>query len=119
MALAVTNGFVKEHRGRVSDLVDCAVAWAEQHSEIAAHSLNLRAPGRENGDLGQVLRSRVQVARVDRNITRPQVEMVRVRVERIRGRVMEHKLHEVINAPGGSFVIDVPQAPRVFEDGTL
>jgi hypothetical protein len=117
LALAVTNGFVKQYRGRVSDLMDCAVAWIEERSAVAADSLNLRAPGRENGDLNQVLRSRVHLARVDCNLARPQVEMVRVRVEKIRGRAMEHKLHEVIKTPGGSFVIDAPQPAKVFEHG--
>jgi hypothetical protein len=123
MALAVANGFAKQYRGRVSDLVNCAVAWAEERSETAADYLNLRAPDLGNDDVSQVLRSRVKVVRVNRNvsshITCPRVEMVRVWVESTRGRVMEHKLHHVINTPGGSFVIDVPQAPKVFGEDTL
>ena len=115
LALAITNGFVRQYRERVSDLVNCAVAWVEERSEIAADSL--KHPGREYGDLSQVLRSQVHLARLDCNFARPQVEMVRVRVERIRGRAMEHKFHEVINTPGGSFVIDVPQPAKVFEHG--
>lgn len=117
LALAITNGFVRQYRERVSDLVNCAVAWVEERSEIAADSLKLRDPGRENADLSQVLGSQVHLARVDCNFTRPQVEMVRVRVERTRGRAMEHKFHEVINTPGGNFVIDVPQPAKGFEHG--
>src|SRR5690242_5609440 len=68
LALAITNGFVRQYRERVSDLVNCAVTWVEERSEIAADSLKLRDPGRENGDLSQVLRSQVHLARVDCNL---------------------------------------------------
>jgi hypothetical protein len=115
LAVAVTNGFVKEYRGRFCDLVDCAILWAERGSERAADALHWGASSREPGDLNQVVRAQLSMARAHSNLARHQAEMVRVQVEGIRARVMEHELHSVITSPGRSFVIAVPQPPQIFE----
>jgi hypothetical protein len=103
LAVAVTNGFVKEYRGRFCDFVACAIAWAEQGSEMAADYVNGGAPSRESSDLNQVVRAQVSRARAHSNGARHQAEMVRVQVAGIRARVMEHELHSVITSPNRSF----------------
>src|SRR5882724_1812823 len=116
LAVAVTNGLVKEYRGRFCDFVDCAIAWAEQGSERAADYVNLGALSREPGDLNQVVRAQVSMARAHSNMARHQAEMVRVQVKGIRARMMEDELHSVITRPSQSFVIEVPPLPQIFEN---
>lgn len=121
LALAVTNGLVNEHRGWAGCLADRSIAMADQiSSELAADYANLAMPDRENADaLRGVVSARVHLARVQSTQARRQAEVVRVQVEGIRARVMEHRIHAVIACPRQNLVIDLPQPPQIFEDHTF
>ncbi len=118
LALAAANGLVTEHRGWAARLADRSTAMAEQaSSELAASYSNLRTPDRENDDLQRLVRDRVRLVRVQSTMARDQADMVRVQVRGIRARVMQHRVHAVIDCSPQSFVIDLPQPPQIFEDG--
>jgi hypothetical protein len=119
LALSVANGFVSEYRGWAGRVADRSIAMAERASEIAASYANLGSPDRDNDDLQRLVRSQVRMARVQSTVRRHQAEMVRVQVEGIRARVMEHGVQAVIACPRQNSVIDVPEPPQVFEDETF
>jgi hypothetical protein len=119
LALAVTNGFVSEYRGRAGRLAEKSIAMAAQVSEIAADYANMTAPGGENDDWKRVVRAQVRMARVQSTLARHRAEMARVQVQGIRARVLEHEIHAAIDCPRQNFVIDVPELPRTPEDETF
>jgi hypothetical protein len=116
---AATNGLVTEHRGWAGRLADRSIAMTEQASEIAAGYAQSVMPDRENDDLKRVVSARVHWARVQSTLARRQAEVVRVQVEGVRARVMEHQIRAAIDCPQQSFVIDLPQPPQILEDETF
>jgi hypothetical protein len=116
LALASVNGLVTERRGWAARLADRSTAIAEQaSSELAASYANL-TPDRENDDLQRLVRDQVRLVRVQSTMARDQADMVRVQVRGIRARVMQHRVHAVIDCPPQNLVIDLPQPPQVFDD---
>jgi hypothetical protein len=119
LALAVTNGFVREHSGWAGRLADRSVAMAEQASDLAAGYITMarQAPDRDN--FRQVAGLRPQLAQVRSVMARGRAEVVRVRAEGIRAQVMQDGVRAVIDCPRQNFAVEIPQPPQIFEDHTF
>jgi hypothetical protein len=118
LAMAVTNGFVNEHRGWAARLADESVAMAEHASKVAAGYANPKAPDLQN-DLNRVVSAQVRLAGVQSSLARRQAEVIRVQVEGVRARVMEQRIRAIVAYPPQDLVIAVPQLPQIFEEGTF
>ena len=118
LAMAVTNGFVNEHRGWAGRLADESVAMAEHASKVAAGYANPKAPDLQN-DLNRVVSAQVRLAGVQSSLARRQAEVIRVQVEGVRARGMEQRIRAIVACPPPDLVIAVPQLPQTFEEGTF
>ena len=119
LAMAVTNGFVNEHRGWAGRLAQKSVAMAEQASKMAAGRANPEAPDVQNDDLNPVVSAQVRLAGAQNSLARRQAEVIRVQVEGVRARAMEQRIRALAACPGQDLVIAVPQPPQIFEAGTF
>jgi len=119
LALAVTNGFVREHSGWAARLADRSVAMAEQASDLAANYVSMARQAQDRDDFRQIARLRPQLAQVRSAMARSRAEVVRVRVEGIRAQVMRNGVRAVINCPRQNFDVEIPEPPQIFEDHTF
>jgi len=119
LAMAVTNGFVNEHRGWAGRLADKSVAMVEHASKVAAGHANREAPDVQNDDLNRVVSAQVRLAGVRSSLARRQAEVIRVQVEGVRARIMEQRIRALVACPRQDLVIAVPQPPQIFEEGTF
>jgi predicted NAD-dependent protein-ADP-ribosyltransferase YbiA (DUF1768 family) len=119
LALAVTNGFVREHSGWASRLADRSVAMADRASDLAAGYINMASQAPDRDDLRQIARLRPQLAQVRSAMARSRAEVVRVRVEGVRAQVMRDGVRAVINCPRQNFDVEIPEPAQIFEDHTF
>lgn len=119
LALAVTNGFVREHSGWAARLADRSVAMAEQASDLAAGYISMARQVPDRDDFRQVAGLRPQLAQVRSAMVRGRAEVVRVRVEGIRAQVMRDGVRAAINCPRQNFDVEIPQPPQISEDHTF
>jgi hypothetical protein len=119
LAMAVTNGFVNEHRGWAGRLADKSVAMVEHASKVAAGYANREAPDVQNDDLNRVVSAQVRLAGVRSSLARRQAEVIRVQVEGVRARILEQRIRALVACPRQDLVIAVPQPPQIFEEGTF
>jgi hypothetical protein len=119
LALAVTNGFVREHSGWAGRLADSYVALAEQASDVAAGYVSMASQAPVRDDFRQIARLRPQLAQVRSAMARGRAETVRVRVESFRAQVMQDGVRAVINCPRQNFDVEIPEPPQIFEDHTF
>ncbi len=119
LAMAVTNGFVNEHRGWAGRLAHKSVAMAEHASKMASGRANPEAPDVQNDDLNRVASAQVRLAGAQNSLAHRQAEVIRVQVEGVRARAMEQRIRALAACPGQDLVIAVPQPPQIFEAGTF
>jgi hypothetical protein len=123
LAMAVTNGFVNQHRGWAGRLADKSVAMAEHASKVAASYANPEAPDLQNDvqndDLNRIVSAQVRLAGVQSSLARRQAQVIRVQVEGVRTRAMEQRIRALAACPRQDLVIAVPQPPQIFEAGTF
>ena len=119
LAMAVTNGFVNEHRGWAGRLAGKSVAMAEHASKVVAGYANPKALDVQNDDLNRVVSAQVRLARLQSSLAHRQAEVIRVQVEGVRARVMEQRIRAIVACPRQDLVIAVPQLPQTFEEGTF
>jgi hypothetical protein len=116
LALAATNGLVSEYNGWAGRLADRSIAVVQQvSSQLTTNDANLGMLSRDE-DLRRVVSARIRLARVQSALARRQAESVRVQVNGIRARVMEHGIRTVVDCPPQDFVIDLPQPPQILGD---
>jgi hypothetical protein len=119
LALAAANGLVTGYSGWAERLADRSIALVDQVAPGIATNANLGMLNRDDQAVNRMVSAQVRVARVQSAIRRRQAEAVRVQVNGIRTRVMEHGMRAVIDCPQQNFVIDIPQAPQILEDSTF
>jgi hypothetical protein len=116
LALAATNGLVSEYNGWAGRLADRSIAVVQQvSSRLTTNDADLGMVSRDQ-DLRRVVSARIRLARVQSALARRQAESVRVQVNGIRARVMEHGIRAVADCPPQNFVIDLPQPPQILGD---
>jgi hypothetical protein len=116
LALAATNGLVSEYNGWAGRLADRSIAVMQQvSSRLTTNDADLGMVSRDQ-DLRRVVSARIKLARVQSALARRQAESVRVQVNGIRARVMEHGIRAVADSPPQNFVIDLPQPPQILGD---
>jgi hypothetical protein len=107
LALAGTNGLVKDHAEWAAQLAARAIAVMEQASGTAMRYASLADITLGNDGSGRtqiaVSRAQVRLACVQNTLVRRQAEMVRQQAERIRAQVMEH---------GPVVIVHLPRPPR-------
>jgi hypothetical protein len=115
LAMAVTNGFVNEHRGWAGRLADKSVTMVEHASKVVAGYANPEAPDVQNDDLNRVVSAQVRLAGVRSSLARRQAEVIRVQVEGVRARILEQRIRALVACPRQ----DLVTASQIFEEGTF
>ena len=97
-----------------------SIALAEQvSSEVGTSYASLAMLNHDDEDLSQAVSARIRLARVQSALASRQAESVRVQVNGIRARVLEHGIRAVVDCPPQNLVIDLPEPPQIFDEGRL
>jgi hypothetical protein len=114
LALAVTKGFVTEYRGWAGRVADKSVAMAEEASAMVAGYVESAMPVQQTHDLKQLACANARLARAQA-LSRHRAEMIRVQVDGIRARAMQHQVRAVMDWPRENIVVDIPDVQEMLD----